>query len=151
MSDSRISRIEDAASEGNLSNLKEILETGFRQIEIDAGLVCAVAYSHVEVGEYLLCLGADLSYDNNSAAYYAVHNNQIEGLKFAVKNGVNVNANNGHLLNEAVVTAFNQKDLTILTWLLERGAKKTMLTKSTMKHCATPEIKRVVNKYTRQE
>ena len=56
MSDSRISRIEDAASEGNLSNLKEILETGFRQIEIDAGLVCAVAYSHVEVGEYLLCL-----------------------------------------------------------------------------------------------
>ena len=71
MSDSRISRIEDAASEGNLSNLKEILETGFRQIEIDAGLVCAVAYSHVEVGEYLLCLGADLSYDNNSAAYYA--------------------------------------------------------------------------------
>ncbi len=62
--------------------------------------------------------------------YYAVHNNELEGLKFAIAKGVNINTQAGMILNESIVTAINTKSTDILKWVLENGADTKFLTQN---------------------
>ena len=39
---------------------------------------------------FLISLGAELSNYDYQGTYYAVHNNELEGLQFAVNNGVDI-------------------------------------------------------------
>ena len=151
MEESRIAKIELLAGDGNLTELKSLLEPSHTQLEIDVALENAIAYSQIEVAKYLISIGADLSNYNYQGTYYAVHNNEIEGLKFAIQKGVDININNGQLLNTAIITAYNTKDSTMLNYLLENGADTKLLSKTTMDAFGTDEIKEIIKNATEQK
>ena len=150
MEETREYLIEKLPGDGKLEELKKLLESGHTQKEIDIALGNAIAYSHTEVAKYLISLGADISHWDYDGVYYSVHNNEIEGLKFAIGQGVDVNINNGQLLNTAVITVYNTQDPTILKYLLENGADTKLLTKKTMDAFETDEIKEIIKNATQQ-
>lgn len=148
---SRQAKIETYAGEGNIAGLRSMLDTGHTQSEIDTALENAIAFSHINAAEYLLTLGADISGNNYNGPYYAVHNNELEGLKFAIANGVDVNVENGMLLNTGVITAINTRETELLKWLFEHGADPEKLTGQTLKMVAdfgTDELKEVIRSAT---
>jgi hypothetical protein len=124
----RMGRIEEFAGEGATAELQRLFASGHSQEEIDAALGNAIAYSQLETAEYLLSLGADLTADGYIGVYYAAHNNELEGLKFAISKGVDINVENGMLLNVAVETACNTKSNEIIEWLIQHGADIQLLT-----------------------
>jgi hypothetical protein len=144
MEETREYLIERLPGHGKLEELKKLLESGHTQKEIDIALGNAIAYSQIEVAEYRISLGADISHYNYNGVYYSVHNNEIVGLKFAIRQGVDVNINNGQLLNAAVITVYNTKDPTTLIYLLEKGADTGLLNIETMDEFATEEIKEII-------
>jgi hypothetical protein len=132
MEESRISKIEVLAGDGNLTGLKKLLENGYSQLEIDVALENAIAYSQIGIADYLLSLGADFSNYDYQGAYYAAHNNELEGLKFAISKGVDINIRNGMLLNVGMETAQNTKSNQLVEWLISNGANTSLLTKKTI-------------------
>ena len=144
--ESRETQIEILAGDGNLTELKKIFDSGYSQLELDVALENAIAYSRIKMAEYLIELGADFSNYDYQGTYYAVHNNQLEGLKFAIERGVNVNINEGQLLNTAIVTVYNTKDPTTLNYLLEKGADLKFLSKKIMDAFGNSEIKEIIKK-----
>lgn len=144
----RETQIEILAGDGNLNELKRIFDSGYSQLELDIALENAIAYSRIKTAEYLLELGADFSNYDYQGTYYAVHNNEIEGLKFAIERGVNVNINEGQLLNTAIVTVYNTKDPTTLYYLLEKGADLKFLSKKIMDAFGNSEIKEIIKNAT---
>ena len=129
---------------GELEELKKLFESNYTQEEINIALGNAIAYSQIEVAKYLISLGADISNCDFDGVYYAVHNNEIEGLKFAIAQGVDVNINNGLLLNTAIITAYNTKDTTTLKYLLTNGADTSLLSKDTLEAFGTDTIKEII-------
>lgn len=127
-SDNRMHRIEDYAGNGQTVALQQLFAYGYSQAEIDTALENAIAYSQLETAEFLISLGADLLGNECNGVYYAVHNNELAGLQFAVANGVDINVAGGLLLNTTVETACNTKDIQIIRWLLNNGADKSLLT-----------------------
>ncbi len=127
MEDVRGENIEILAGDGDLEGLKSLFELGYTTFEINVALGVAIAYSQIKVAEYLLSLGADISHYDYDAVYYAVHNNELEGLKFSIAKGVDVNVNNGQLLNTAVVVSMNVKNIVLLKWLIDNGADLQLL------------------------
>ncbi len=148
--DSRLTKIEILAGDGNLTELKKILDSGYSQLELDIALENAIAYSQIETAHYLLGLGADFSNYDYQGTYYAVHNNEIEGLKFAIERGVDVNINDGKLLNTGIVTVYNTKDPKTLNYLLENGADLKFLSKKIMDAFGNNEIKEIIKNATQQ-
>jgi len=148
--ESRETQIEILAGDGNLTELKTIFDSGHSQLEIDVALENAIAYSQIKTAHYLLELGADFSNYDYQGTYYAVHNNEIEGLKFAIEQGVDVNINNGQLLNTAIITVYNTKDPKTLNYLLENGADLNLLSKETMDAFGNNEIKKIIKNATQQ-
>ena len=144
MEETREYLIERLPGLGKLEDLKLLLEPKHTQEEINIALGNAIACSKIEVAEYLISLGADISHWDYEGIYYAVHNNEVEGLKFSVEQGVDVNINNGQLLNTSIITAYNEKDTTILKWLLENGADISLLSKKTLSAFETEQIKEVI-------
>lgn len=132
MEESRIHKIEVFAGDGNIAELKKLFEPGYTQLEIDVALENAVAYSQIQTAEYLLLLGADFSNYDYQGTYYAVHNNELEGLKFAISNGVDINIRNGVLLNTAIETARNTMNTEIVEYLINNGANTSLMTKQTI-------------------
>lgn len=131
--ESRLTKIEILAGNGNIDDLKQILEPDYTQLEVDVALENAIAYSQIKTAEYLLSLGADISNYDYQGAYYAVHNDELEGLKFAIENGVDINVNNGMLLNTGIETAINAKSTELVKWLLDNGANSKLLTIQSLK------------------
>jgi len=113
--------------------LKMLFESSYSQLEIDIALENAIAYSQIRVAEYLLSLGADFSNYDYQGEYYAAHNNELEGLKFAISMGVDINIRNGMLLNIGVETAMNTKSTELVEWLIRNGADTSHLTMKTIK------------------
>jgi ankyrin repeat protein len=149
--ESRQTRIEILAGDGNIDDLKKILGPTYTQLEIDIALENAIAYSQIKTAEYLLSLGADISSHNYNGAYYAAHNNELEGLKFAIGNGVDINADDGMLLNTAIMTATNTKSIELIKWLFENGANPRLLTNQSLKIVAdygTSELKNLIKNST---
>jgi hypothetical protein len=72
MAESRQYKIESFARDGNLPELQKLLEAGYSQVEIDIALENAIAYSQLEIADYLLSLGADFSNHDYQGVYYAV-------------------------------------------------------------------------------
>ena len=147
---SRQTQIEILAGNGNLTELKRIFDLGYSQLELNVTLENAISFSRIKTTEYLLELGADFSYENYKGTYYAVHNNEIKGLKFAIERGVDVNINHGELLNTAIVTVHNTQDTTILNYLLKNGADPSFLSKEIMDAYGTREIKELIKNVTPQ-
>ncbi len=147
MSELRQHNIENFARKGDLPSLQEILSDCFTQLEIDLALEAAVAYSHIDVAEYLFSIGADFSNYNYQGVYYAVQNNELEGLKFAISKGIDININNGMLLNCCVFTATNSNSTIMFNWLLDNGAKLELLTSSSkeiIEKYGTDELKHLI-------
>jgi uncharacterized protein len=147
--ESRQSQIEILAGNGNINKLKKLFESGYTQLEIDTALENAIAYSQIKTAEYLLALGADLSNYNYQGAYYAVHNNELEGLQFAIANGVDVNVNDGMLLNTSIETSINTKSVDLTKWLLNNGANPKLLTKQSLQmidSLGTKKLKNLIEK-----
>lgn len=142
MEESRSYNIERLAGSGKLAELKELLGDKYTQYEIDIALSNAIAYSKLETAKYLIYLGADISWGNYDGIYYAVHNDELEGLKFSLSQGIDVNINNGMLLNTSIMTAVNSKDNKMVKWLLNEGIKLDLL---------SPQMKSVVKKYGNEE
>jgi ankyrin repeat protein len=143
--------IERNAGWGNLKELKVLLDKNFTQNEINLALGSAIAYSKIEIAKYLISLGADISYQNYNGVYYAVHNNEIEGLKFALSLEINVNLKNGILLNTAIITANNVKNIEIVKILLEKGADINLITKEThriIENFGTLELRETIKNVT---
>ncbi len=128
----RQSNIEILSGKGNLNELKKIFSENFTQLEIDVALENALAYSRIEVAKYLLSLGAQFSNYDYQGVYWTVHNNELEGLKFAIENGVDINVNNGMAINVSITTTLNTKSFDLINWLLENGADVNLLTKSNL-------------------
>ena len=124
--------IEELAGDGKLSELKLLFEKKHTQLEIDVALENALAYSQIETAEYLLSLGANFSNYNYQSVYYAVHNNELEGLKYAISKGVDINIQNGMILNTCIITVLNTKSLEMLKWILENGASISLLTEQSL-------------------
>jgi ankyrin repeat protein len=129
---SRLLKIQALAAEGNTPELKKIFEQEYTQQEIDIALEIAIAYSQLPMAEMLMSIGGDLSANGFQGVYYAVHNNEVEGLKFAIRNGVDINVNSGMLLNCSIETAINTKSIEIVQWLLKNGADPKLLTHSSL-------------------
>lgn len=148
MKESRATNIKFLAADGKLSELQDFLETGYTQLEINIALENAITYSKIETAEYLISLGADLTNYDYRGTFNAVHNNELEGLKFAVDNGVDINVSNGRLLNTSILTAYNKKDATIFKWLLANGADVVYLSDDIMNAFGTDDLKRIIKHHT---
>jgi hypothetical protein len=146
---SRQQTIEILAGDGKLDELTELLTPGYTQLEIDIALENAIAYSQINTAGYLLSLGARFSNHEYQGVYYSVNNNELEGLKFAILNGVDIDVNNGMLLNTSIVTAINTKSVELVKWLLGNGADAKLLTQQSLKlmeDFGSPELKMAINK-----
>ncbi len=143
----RMNRIETLAGDGATAELQHLFESGYSQEEIDSALGNAIAYSQLETAEYLISLGADFAGNGYGGVYYAVHNNELEGLKFAISKGVDVNVEDGMLLNVAVETAWNTKTKEMIEWLLQNGGDIQLLSAGTIEQAMTwgnDELKAVI-------
>ncbi|MEZ4850253.1 MAG: hypothetical protein R3B93_16895 [Bacteroidia bacterium] len=76
----------------------------------------------------MVSLGADISHWNYDGVYYAVHNNELEGLKFSISLGVDINVLEGMILNTGIITAINTKETALVEWILRNGADLELLT-----------------------
>ena len=144
---SRQTQIETLAGVGNLTELNNIFSSGYTQLELDVALENAIAYSQIETADYLHKLGADFSNYNYQGVYYAVHNNEMTGLKYAIEKGVDINVNNGMLLNTSIVTCINTKDTEMIKWLIENGSDTNYLTKISydlIERHGTEELKKII-------
>lgn len=142
--------IEVLAGEGKLEALKKCFENGFTQEELNIALENAIAYSQLNTAEYLLSLGADITYYDYQGVYYAVHNNELIGLQYAITKGVDINFNKGLLLNTAIVSSINSKDTQLLKWMLENGANANLLSKGSLvmtQEFGTEELKKLLEEY----
>ncbi|MDO6429655.1 ankyrin repeat domain-containing protein [Flavitalea sp. BT771] len=128
----RMGRVEKFAGDGATADLQLLFASGYSQEEIDSALENAIAYSQLETAEYLLSLGADFASNGYNGVYYAAYNNELEGLKFAISKGVDVNVEDGMPLNVAVETACNTKSKEMIEWLLQHGADIRLLTPGTI-------------------
>lgn len=141
--------IERFAGKVNLYELKQLLNSGFSQEEIDNALGSAIAYSKIEIAEYLIKLGADISYHNCDGVYYSAHNSELEGIKFSIQKGVDVNFGNGTLLNTSIIAAINTKNNDIIIWLLEHGANPKLISDSSLnvvERFGSLELKKIIRK-----
>mgnify|MGYP001449107848 CR=1 FL=1 len=141
--------INDLSGEGKLDELKVLLGQSYTQSEIDEALSNALAYSRLETADYLLSIGADITWGNYDGVYYSVHNGELEGLKYAISKGVDINANNGMPLNTSIITTANSKDIKLIKWILESGANINLLTKdslSILERYGTDELKNLIKK-----
>ena len=132
MEGARIQKIEVFAGDGNIAELKKLFEPEYTQQEVDVALENAITYSQIQTAEYLLLLGADFSNYGYQGVYYAVHNNELEGIKFAISKGVDINMGNGMLLNVGVETAINTKSVELVEWLISNGANANLLSRKTI-------------------
>jgi hypothetical protein len=143
----RMGRIETMAGDGATGELRQLFASGYSQEEIDSALGNAIAYSQLETAEYLLSLGADFAADGYNGVYYAAHNDELEGLKFAISRGVDVNIENGMLLNTAVETVCNTKNNEMVEWLLQNGAAIELLSPRTVElaiNWGSDELKAII-------
>jgi ankyrin repeat protein len=148
MEESRQLKIERLAGDGNIDELKKILGFDYTQLELDVALENAIAYSQIKTAEYLMQLGADISNYNYQGVYYAVHNDELDGLNFAISKGVDVNFDNGILLNTSIIKAINTKNIEIIKCLLKNGADPKYLTKESLKIATdfgTDELKKLIS------
>ena len=125
--------------------MKRIFNSGYSQLELDVALENAIAYSRIKTADYLLELGADFSNYDYQGVYYSAHNDELSGMKYAIDKGVDINVNNGMLLNTAIVTFINTKDIEMIKWLLENGADTNYLTESSydlIERYGTDELKK---------
>lgn len=151
MKESREYQIERLAGDGNLAEIKKLFESEYSQLEIDVALENAIAYSQIDTAEYLLSLGADFSNYNYQGVYYAVHNDEIEGLKYTISKGVDININNGMILNTSIMTATNSKSIEMVKWILKNGANPDLLTKDSLElvsRYGTDELKNLIKNTT---
>jgi uncharacterized protein len=130
---SRLPKIEDLAIAGDTEELQKLFKSGYTVAELNTALDDAIAYSQIQTAEYLISLGADFSFYGYNGVYYAAHNNELEGLKFAIEKGVDINFDNGILVNTCIVTAINTKSIQLVGWLLENGANPNLITKQSLK------------------
>lgn len=147
MSLDRRSIIISLAVEGHLESLKAVLGENPKQIELDIALENSIAYSFTEVAEFLLSKGANFAHNNYEGSYYAVHNNELKGLKFLISKGVDINVNNGMLLNASIFTSINEKEYEITKWLVLNGADKSLLTEKSFQlidNYGTNELKEIL-------
>lgn len=98
MEKARVYKIEIFVGDGELEKLKEILGKNPSQEDLDIALINAIAYSQLETADALLLLGASFSNYNYQAVYYAVHNDELEGLQYAISKGVDINIQQGMVL-----------------------------------------------------
>ena len=73
-------------------------------------------------------LDANFSNYDYQGVYYAVHNNEIEGLKFAIENGVDIDINEGMIINTSILTCINNESNEIIKWIINKGANLSLLT-----------------------
>lgn len=147
---SRRDQIVDSAVDGNFSRLETLFNSGYVQEELDLALLNALAYSRIEIADYVLGLGADFSYGNYEGVYFTAHNNELIGMKYAIAKGVDVNVNSGMLLNTAIVTFIYSKDIKIIKWLVENGANPYYLTESSIDlidRYGTEELKTLIKRH----
>lgn len=135
MVEDREFKIEQLSEEGNLEELKDVLGSDYSQEEIDLALSIAIAFANIETANYLISLDADISWKNYEGAYYAIHNDKMEGLQFAISQGVDVNVNEGMFLNASVMSSTNTQNIEIVEFLLSKGADINLLSKD-MKNVA---------------
>lgn len=147
MEESREHIIERLSGDGNLEELKALIGSNHTQLEINVALENAIAYSKIDTAEYLISIGADISNYDFQGVYYAVHNNELEGLKFSIKQGVDVNINSGQLINTAIITLYNTKDSTILKYLLQAGADTKLISQDTLEAFGTDDIKQILREF----
>ncbi|WP_430412949.1 hypothetical protein [Kordia sp.] len=143
----RQTQIEILAGDGNLTELKKILDAGYSQLELDVALENAIAYSRIETADYLLELGASFSNYDYQGVYFTAHNNELNGLKYAIDKGVDINVNNGMLLNIAIVTFINTLNIEMIKWLLENGADRNYLTENSydlIERNGTDELNKII-------
>lgn len=148
MEKSRDYIIESLAGYGKLEELKAIFEKSYTQLEIDVALENAVAYSQMKVIDYLLTLGANFSNYDFQGVYYAVHNDEIEGLKYSILKGVDINVNQGMIINTSIFTAINTKKEEMVKWILENGGNPKFLTKDSLelvRKYGSSELKKIIN------
>jgi len=144
----RQNQIEILAGDGNLTELKKIFDSGYSQLELDVALENAIAYSKIKTADYLLELGADFSNYDYQGVYYTVHNNELSGMQYAIDKGVDINVNKGMLLNTAIVTFINTKNIEMIKWLIDNGADRNHLTESSIdliERYGTDELKSIIN------
>lgn len=144
MEESKSYKIEVYAGDGELEKLKEVLGEKPTQDDLDLALINAIAYSQIKVADMLLSLGADFSKFNYQSVYYAVHNDELEGLKYAISQGIDINVNEGMILNTSILTAINNRSTKMVSWILEAGANSKYLSEKSLnlisKYC-TDELK----------
>lgn len=132
MNPKKESTIINLASEGQFDKLKDILGHTPSQRELNIALENSLAYSFIDIAEFALSKGASFSFNNYEGSYYAVHNNELNGLKFLISKGVDINVNNGMLLNTSILTSINTNDFKITKWLILNGADKSLLSKQSL-------------------
>ena len=109
----------EAASDNNRAVVTALVQTGIDQESLNQAFSCAIAYSHLELAEYLLAQGAELTWGDNESLRCAVSNGEVGGTQFCLSRGIDVNVENGMVLGEAAISMPPK----FLIWLLAQGAE----------------------------
>lgn len=142
MEQDRKYQIELFSGDGELEEIKELFTDGCTQTELNIALMNAIAYSQIAVAEYVLDMGAEWGYLEYESIYYAVHNNELEGLKFAIARGVDINVKRGLILNTCIYISVYHDNLEMINWVLANGAQ--------LKYLRTEPIK-IINEHRSEE
>ena len=143
---SKIIQVETAANEGDLRTLKGLLGETPNQEEIDSAFTGAMAEAKIDVLKYLLSIGGNFSAWDYQGLYYATYSTDTTGLEFAITNGVDINVRSGMLLNSSIVTALNEKDNSMVKWILENGGDANLISdqsKMLLKRYGGEELKQL--------
>ncbi|MGB4849615.1 MAG: ankyrin repeat domain-containing protein [Saprospiraceae bacterium] len=113
-----IRHIEEAAIDNNLDAVKQLIQKGSDQSILNAGLTSAVAYGHIELADFFIEKGADLTCNNFDPLYWACHNQNESAIKYVLSKGVDINVQDGLILWMSSISM----DYEFIKWLLENGA-----------------------------
>ena len=110
--------IVNSACEGDLTAVESFLTKGVEENQLNEAFSCAVGYGHIDVAELLLRHGASFEAWSHDAVYWACHNGNEAGVRWALSNGVDINVQNGMILSTSI---YHMSD-DFIQWLISAGA-----------------------------
>ena len=116
------------SGDGELTKLKEMLSDKYTQLDIDNALINAVAYGKKEVADYLISLGADISYGDMKVFIMRFITMSWKALNMQFQKELIINVNDGMILNAAIYTTIQKKCTELLNWIVENKASIELLT-----------------------
>lgn len=107
-----------AAANGDVALVKTFLLQSVTQDHLNEAFSCAVGYGHTEIADTLSSHGASFEAWDYDAVYWACHNGNETGIRYALSRGVDINVRDGMILSMCVCSMMPD----FVRWLITQGA-----------------------------